>query len=243
MSANIVKIQITDPKDRLKLARFHDKRINESIQSWVVIEENELWRELGFDSFEAYMREKGKSYASIWQLREAVKIQRELPDIKIESTAAALALRKVKLPNRREVAQEAEKIGEGKVTAPAVQKAVKAYTPPPKLDAQGIEVPPEIMDFWNRNTELKLILGQIQGILRTVKQANDDNDRLFRKVDLQGCISKLKQLHEEFSAGLSEYVCPDCNGYDFEGCKTCAGRGTLSSFWWKFIDDRKKLKK
>ena len=88
------------------------------------IRDTELYLAGGHVSFKNYCESLGKNYHWAWKQMRAAKIARENPQI--ENVATAEAVAKVSIPQRRQVIQEALKQSEGKLTAPAIKKAVKS---------------------------------------------------------------------------------------------------------------------
>lgn len=217
-------------------------------QDLLEIKENELWREGNFKGWKDYCDSINRSLQQAWQLTEAAKVQKSFPDVKIPNESTAREIKKIALPQRRQVVDKA--LGEtgGKLTASAVKNAAKSLPEKrsaaklPK-DSTGMDIPPEIQLFWNRNEEVQFLLSMISKIRTTLEKADETNDPLYSMIDRQGCISRLKMTYEEISSAKSYAVCPKCNGIFFSDCPDCRKRGTLSKFHWDRVsEDIKKLR-
>jgi len=240
---------------RLNRAKELDAIIDASLPALVEIHKSELFVELGFKTMQEYLRSKGKSYFQSWQSMEAIKVQESLPDVKIPNEATAREIKKIAIPQRRQVIGEALEASktpqtpDGKLSAPAIKKAVaslperkKEPTRPvaamklPK-DGTGIDIPTEIQEFWNRNEEIKFLIGMIKKVRLTMQEADKSGDRLFCKMDRQGVISRLIMCEQEIESAENFAVCPECNGVFLDKACICKGRGTFSEYWWKTIDE------
>lgn len=241
---------------RVNRAKELDAIIDASLPALVEIHRQEYFAELGFKTMQDYLRSKGKSYLSSWQSMAALEVQESLPNVKIPNVATALEIKKIALPQRRQVVSAALEQSEGKLSAPAIKKAVaslperkkEAVKPiaPVKLpkDGTGIDIPPQIQEFWNRNEEIDHLLSCIKKARLATEKGDAEKDRLFFGIDRQGVISRLKMCEEELVAAKSYAVCPSCNGIFFEDCQDCKKRGTLSRFWWeRQPEEIKKLRK
>lgn len=214
------------------------------------IKDKKLYREVGMHSFKEYCESIGRSYQWAWLQIEAGKVAKMLPEIKSEATAREV--RKVAVPKRRGVVEEALKQSGGILSAPAIKNAAMPPRRQPSApikqpecprDGTGIDIPPEIQDFWKRNEEVRHLLSLLSKIRVTLEKAQESHDRLFRKIDLQGSIAKLLMIKEEVECAESFAVCPECSGVIFENCERCSGRGSLSKFHWSMVPEEiKKLR-
>lgn len=223
---------------RVIRAKELDAKVKSSIPALVEIHKHGYFIELGFKTFGDYLKSNGKSYLSNWQMMAALEVQKSLPDIKIPNVATALEIKKIALPQRRQVVSNVLEESGGKLSAPAVKKAVASLQERKKQpvlpkDETGIEIPPEIQEFWNRNEEVDHLLQMAKKIRLTLEKADVDKDKLFFGIDRQGTISRLKMCEEEITAAKSYAVCPSCNGIFWQDCQDCKKRGTLSKFWWE----------
>lgn len=231
-------------------ARFKelDAIVDKSMPALAEIQKQELWRDGGFKTWAAYCESKGKSYQTIWRAIKLEEIQKTIPEVKTAQVAVEVS--KIALPQRRKVVEAALRAADGKLTVPAIQNALakrperkKEVSTPvrhvdtPK-DGTRLEIPPEILTFWNRNEEVNHLLSMVSKIRVTLEKAQDTGDKLYKGVDLQGCISKLLSLKEELECAKSYAVCPSCNGILFEDCEACRGRGALSKFHWNLVPEQ-----
>lgn len=222
-----------------------DERIKRNLieagQALEEIKEKELWRHGQFESFKQYCESIGHDYQWAYRKMAASKVAASLPDVPIKNQATALAIKESPPEERRQVALEASEKTGGKLSAPAVKSAARAIparkTPPQKKtdgpkDATGLPIPPEIQVFWNRNEEIVHLLDMVKMVRKAIEKGQENGDLIWKMMDRQGTISRLKMVEEEIECAKSFAVCPDCNGVLFKDCQTCKGRGSLSEFWW-----------
>src|ERR1035437_5284774 len=130
---------------RVTRAKELDAKVKSSIPGLVEIHKHGYFVELGFESFGECSKSNGKSYLSNWQVMTALEVQKSLPDIKIPNVATALEIKKIALPQRRQVVSAALEQSAGKLSAPAVKNAVaslpegKNQVKFPK-DGRGIDI-------------------------------------------------------------------------------------------------------
>lgn len=260
------------------------RNLIEAGEALAEIRDDKLFVEGGFKSFRDYCEAIGKSYQWAWLQIKAAEVAKELP---VKNEAQAREVRKIAIPQRKQVVQEAIKQSKGNLTAPviknAVQKAPERKSKPSIApdrqkfyDETGMEIPPEILEFWNRNEEVQHLLAMLSKVRVTLEKAtgyegdvcphcgklekgkwiinlNGCNqcfltgkinvviaDKLFKKVDLQGCIANLQRVKEEVECGKSYAVCPQCSGIMLADCSQCQGRGSLSKFHWSMVADEIK---
>lgn len=116
-------------------------------------------------------------------------------------------------------------------------RPTNAIPEPPKkqkaLDATGIEVPEEIIPYWDTTfAEASRLLNFVSEIRTRLKRAEDTHEPAFREVDTMDSIAKLDQVYADLKRAKPYAVCPSCNGTATKGCETCHGRGFVSEFYW-----------
>ena len=226
----------------IQLSRFKvlDAKIKTSLKEAGAalgeIRDKELYRQGGFKSFKDYCESIGKTYNWGWKQIEAGKVAAEKPEVK--TVNEALEVRRLAMPQRRQMPASESESPEPKSTPPEDKKPSKVI-PERKTavrlpkDGTGIDIPPEIQEFWNRNEEVDYILSMVKKVRLTLEKADENQDRLYFGIDRQGTISRLKMAEEKIVAAKSYAVCPQCNGIFFQDCQECKKRGTLSKFWWE----------
>lgn len=217
------KLQPSDSRRFAILDILVKKGLSEAAKALTEIKEKELWRAGSHKTFKDYCESIGRSYSWAWQ------------QIKNGKESIAVPQRRVTLPERSESRKSPERDSKPATVIP--ERKLPTST---AKDETGIEIPPEIQEFWNRNQEVTTLLGMISKVRIAIENGQGEGDKLFRGVDHQTCISRLHMVYEELQCAKSYAVCPDCNGVMFEDCSTCKGRGTLSKFSWGMIDERKK---
>ena len=198
------------------------KNLTEAAESLKEIRDKELYRAGGHKSFKDYCVAIGRSYPWAWQqIKKA-----ETPQISVPKRVLRLS--------ERSEGDKTPKTHSNPISAPQRRgnSTIK--------DETGIPIPPEIMDFWNRNQEAVFLLSMISKVRTTLEKAQEEDDPLFRFVDFTNTIGKLRSVSEEIQCAKSFAVCPDCNGVMSEDCTTCRKRGTMPKFFWSMIDEQKK---
>jgi predicted RNA-binding Zn-ribbon protein involved in translation (DUF1610 family) len=211
--------------------------------------DEKLW-DVKYASFKDYCEDTVGSYLKGYRLIEASKVAKEIPEVTTQ--AAALAVSKIPPRQQKQIVGQVVESGQ-QVNAKTIEQAAKNFEP--IKDNSGMDVPKELIPFWNRNEEIQSMLGnlrRIRGLLEkaqgkpaimvgdAIMEAAIPSDPLFRKMDLQACISRLKMIESELKGTKSDYVCPDCNGLLIESCDLCARRGSISEFFWKMIPEEKR---
>lgn len=217
---------VQNPSPLLSRFKSLDERIKRNlIQAGEDLEEirdKELWRQGGFDSFKSYCESIGENYHWAWRQIQAAKEKR--------------------LPAPQRVPEQPKPKSKVKVPPPPKNLSNGQSEPPASglKDGTGIEVPPEIEAFWNRNDEVQNLLQMVSRVRLALENAQEEDDALFRFVDFTGTINRLKMVYEEVQCGKSYAVCPDCNGVMFRDCRTCRGRGSLPKFFWDAQPEEKR---
>jgi hypothetical protein len=153
---------------------------------------------------------------------------------------------------------DAANMGNGEILTPPPRKVEgkdgKKYSVPqrpqePKkpdtMDATGIQVPEEIIPYWDATfEEANYMLNIVSGIRARLVRAQDTSEPSFYEVDHTDCIAKLNQVYVDLKRMKPYAVCNECNGIPAGGAdafsKTgkikkcqCGGRGFLSEHFWK----------
>lgn len=239
-------------KSRFKeLDKVVRKSFLEAAEALREIRDEKLYLDGGFDSFKEYCEHIGTTYLQGYRLIEAGKIAAVIPEVTNIATAQAVA--KIPPRKRQEVVKEALKENDGKLTAKAVQIAARAVparkTTPVRtatvmkhaeVDKDGIPIPSEVMELWNRRDELQSLITSLQRIAKIVEDAQNKGDLLFKMSNEQGNVSKLRSVISELKAAMPEYVCAECNGVMANDCEFCQKRGLLSQFWWDMVPEEKR---
>ena len=205
---------------RFKVLDFAVKKgLREAAEALSEIRDKELWRSGGHKSFKDYCESIGRSYPWAWQ-----QIKNGKPAISLPQRVKTLPVRNSPETN----------------SSPAIQAPQRRSIVPVAKDETGIDIPPEVQEFWNRNGEATVLLGMISKVRVALENGQGEDDPLYRFVDFTACIAKLRSIYEEVQCAKSFAVCPDCNGVMPEDCTTCRRRGTLPKFFWGMIDEKKK---
>lgn len=233
----------------IQLSRFKvlDAKIKKSLQeageALQEIRDKELYRQGGHTSFKDYCESIGKTYHWGWKQIEAGKVAKIQPEVR--TVAEALQIRKIRMPQRARIVLGEPEAKSDASTPKNVAKSLPERKNIVKLpkDGTGIDIPPEIQEFWSRNDEVDHLLQMIKKIRLTLEKARVAGDRLYFGIDQQGIISRCHAIFEELDAAKSYAVCPSCNGIFFQDCAECKKRGTLSKFWYERLPEEiKKLR-
>ncbi len=197
------------------------------------IRDHKLYR-ANYETFEDYCEDVwGWTASRARQLSIASAVSKALPMVTNERAARALA--KLPPPKRAGIVQKIVETGK-KVTAAAVNKLAP---PKPKAkavaivkDGTGIEVPPEILELWNRTADAQEFLSTISQLRGALKKAQAEKDILFVETDFTNNLAMLNQVYVDLAQAKPYAVCPECNGVKPKGCSVCSGRGFVSEFYW-----------
>jgi len=184
-------------------------------------------------SFEKYMDcVWGWSKQHGYRIIEAAHVAKANPQVTTQNAANALA--KVPPPRRQSVVSKIVETGK-KITAAAIKSASPAPRKPTSvvLDGTGLEVPKEALGLWNRGGEVQELMDSISRVRAILKKAEDDGDILYTEITFSSCLSSLNQAFLDLKTAKPHAVCPECNGYNSNGCTICGGRGFVSEFYWK----------
>ena len=112
---------------------------------------------------------------------------------------------------------------------------VRRTTPPPvrrnpangPVDGRGREVPPDLLEIWNRRGEARELAGLVSRVRVALRNAQDGKDPLWSEINFGSALAHLDMAYKEIAAAEPWCVCPMCQGI---GCETCKGRGLLGKF-------------
>lgn len=241
-----------------QLKEIITRNLNATIECGIALREirdRELWREEA-DSFSAFCVDNwGVSRSRAYQLIECGEIVAELTpaaSTAVDTERAVRELKKAPAEARSEIVINAEKDENGKVSGPAMAKAVKEHnekavpaTAPeaPKVyDRTGFEIPQPspAISTWMRAEEVQSMLTALSRIKGVVEKACgnakvSDNDPIYAEVGYAGLVADLQSSYQQLKVALPFAVCPTCQGRVLSPCSTCSGRGMVSEFFWKHM--------
>lgn len=123
---------------------------------------------------------------------------------------------------------------------PADSESQEPTTPESNtMDATGIQVPEEIIPYWDMSlTEGSRLMNFISEVRVRLKRAQDTNEPMFRELLVQGgamndTIAKLDLVYASLKLVKPYAVCAECQGVGkiSKDCQ-CRGRGFVSQFYW-----------
>lgn len=100
-------------------------------------------------------------------------------------------------------------------------------------DATGVPIPREIIDAWERSSEVEDLLHFVAVLKTRTTQAQESSDPFYARLDFNRVRSLLEGLRSELELIKPYAVCPNCNGVDAPSSCFCKGQGYLSRFHWK----------
>ena len=226
---------------------------------------NGYYKAKGFDEWDDYCESIGYSKRYANQLVADSKVIDSLPEPLrklVQSEQAARALAKLPPLLRAPVAEKASAGGKKTITSTAVKKnsppprkptaplpkASMPKKPSPKntiLDETGIEVPQELLAFWNRRLEAQENVTYAKAIRSRIIRVSNGKDPLYAEMNFQSVFSSLNQVVEDLKTAIPWAVCPSCSGITKDGCIECKGRGFVSEFHWNTCvpEEKKALRK
>jgi len=233
------------PIDLARMANVEHRKVtnglSEAADALENIKEKELWRWLGCSSFSGYCKSIGRTYSWGYKLIRSGEVQKSIPESVLPNQAAALAMSKIPLPQRKQVIQSVMDSGE-KLTAQSIKSAVPLPNRVQIKDGTGFPVPQEIAATWLRAKDAsEEIAESISKVMKLLEKANENRDPLFAEIDYQADMAKLSMLRQDLKTIKPHAVCLDCNGLMRESCKVCNGRGFISQFFYEYkIPQNKK---
>jgi len=127
-----------------------------------------------------------------------------------------------------------------KPTAKDVKEAVKAQDEENQRGAKdelGKVIPKNCLILWSRRDQVSDMMKDISRIRVQIRQAQDEDDPLFRAINYSTILSQLNQAYADLSA-IRPYAVCTCQGL---GCKLCHKTGLLGKFAWdKFVPESVK---
>ena len=204
------------------------------------VRDYKLYREK-YGTFAEYCEQKwgwGKRYAN--QLIEGTAAVKSLPaevGIIVPNPGAALALARVPESQREAVLESAASTGP--VTAKSIKVAADAQVH--EVDETGAVILPSIMDDWKRAREIgRTFTQKLSEIKCALEYGLKNRDTVFAEVNNQ-TVADLTNAYSAVKLIVPFCVCPTCQGRQRSTCRTCSGRGFLSSFYYSTkIDEKTK---
>lgn len=223
------------------------------------IKERQWFVSEGYETFEQFLEgEYGwtKRYGNMMIVNaEGVNSLPEPMRKLITSGRAAQEIAKLPPPLRAVVVEKV--VASGKpITATTIKKATpklpppakkKPIAPPPRKtdaiasktpsdaprDGTGLEIPAEVLDYWNRSGEAEELITYLSVVKKSLKKAQEANDLLYSEVDFGECLNNVAKLQTELCRAVAHCVCPGCQGKIPKGCLLCRGKGLISEWLWK----------
>jgi hypothetical protein len=250
--------QIVTTRTLAQLKQIVSRNLNATLEAGQALQEirdRELWKEEA-DSFQAFCIDNwGVTRQRAYQLIGAAVVVQQLPaevSTAVDSERAARELGRAPAEARESIIQHAK--GEnGKVTGPAVAKAVKEHAaalaktmpdgPPPVYDRTGFPIPQPApaMTTWLRAEEVQTMLTALTRIKSVIVGSDGGKDLLYAEINMSTLIADLTSSYSGLKVAMPYAVCPTCQGRVLSPCDTCNGRGMISEFYWKHkVPDKTK---
>lgn len=100
-------------------------------------------------------------------------------------------------------------------------------------DALGNEIPVEVMKFWERSEEVRVLIRNISEIRNTLKQASELKDPMYGEVNISSALADLNKAYTSIQCAMPYAICTQCQGHpetQKTTCRLCCGRGLISKF-------------
>jgi len=113
----------------------------------------------------------------------------------------------------------------------------------PFLDHTGHVIPKDLVDLWERRTEVTNVLIQLSGMKMFIQNAEKLDDPLWREPFLDKAIADIESLYQNLATARPYAVCALCQGRpstQTERCRGCKGTGFMSKFRWDRVPDKIK---
>ena len=112
---------------------------------------------------------------------------------------------------------------------------VRRTAPPPvrrnpaggPADGRGREIPPDLLEIWNRRGEARGLAGSVSRVRVALRDAQDGKDPLWSEINFGSALAHLDMAYKEIAAAEPWCVCPMCQGI---GCEACKGRGLMGRY-------------
>ena len=122
-----------------------------------------------------------------------------------------------------QAASEPEKKGSDPTEAAGEQKPA-----PVLVDSVGEVIPEHLRPLFERAGELKVHIRYLQEMLRSIKQAVDEGDKLYTFCRMQQLETEIGNVKSVLKFSLPYAVCRYCMGSDSENCRICNGGGWVN---------------
>jgi hypothetical protein len=115
------------------------------------------------------------------------------------------------------------------VRPPVAPPAPSRKAAPPVLpnDERGKQVPPGLVEVWNRRGEVSALAKQVSKVRCDLRAAQEGNDPLFGEINFSSVLSHLDMAFKELTSAEPWCLCPSCQGI---GCAMCKKLGMMSKF-------------
>lgn len=112
-------------------------------------------------------------------------------------------------------------------------------------DDTGYPVPPELVNLWQRGSEVQQLLTSISRIKTAVSNGQKDKCPLYGEVNFSSVLADLANAYNGINRAKPYAVCPKCQGraVTSKNCLMCKGRGIVSKLMYDRIPpEQKKLR-
>jgi hypothetical protein len=208
------------------------------------IRDSRLYRQ-DYSSFDAYLAERwkitrGRANQEIRRM-ETMKALPESVSSMVTNERTAREVAKVPKEQREAVIKRAA--AKGKVTGKTIREALKSEKESVEEfvlhDSDGVEVPKKLRELWLRGGEMAEVLNQLSKIKSILKQAQENDDPLWRHVVHAAAAADLSRVWTSISGAKPYAVCPQCQGHpEVQKCGLCLNTGIIGRFKYKAVDEK-----
>lgn len=190
-------------------------------------------------SYRHYIQARwGKTEQWAYQLIRSRTAVNQIADKKPEakqlfsSEGAARELAKVPEEKRAKVVEVVTTSG-APVTAKTIKAAaqsIKTKEPIKVLDQTGYPIPEDLLEIWDRSSEVQHILTSLSKLKGDLEQAQKSEDPLWIGIVFSAVLADLSKVWTGIAEAKPYCVCTQCQGRFPEKCVFCKGKGLISKF-------------
>jgi hypothetical protein len=99
-------------------------------------------------------------------------------------------------------------------------------------DRTGRNIPKAILPIYEREHEVKSMMGAISNVRSALRKAQEDKDVMYVRTNFSSILAQLDNAYVELKTALPFVLCTACQGSGGEECGLCKGKGFISEFLW-----------
>lgn len=181
-----------------------------------------------------------------WAIREAIKTWPKSTDAQIAAIAGVdnHTVKDVRSAMEKvgDVKEEPVRINKDGVERPARLKEATGKSQSKskeEVDGVGVVIPQFALTYWNRQDEVKELLGTLTMVHKFLVATQRKEDLMYGEVNFSAALGDLDKLISNLSTSMPYAVCTQCQGQPKTQpkgeCRMCKGRGVISKFRWNTL--------